>query len=93
MKEKIFIVDNLKCGGCANSIHHKLAQVAGIDKIAVDPDTNSVRISYTQDTAAEKALSLLAQMGYPEAGTSSILQKGKSYISCAIGRIKPAPAK
>ena len=33
-------------------------------------------------------LEKLSKLGYPELGTSNVLQKAKSYVSCAIGKLE-----
>ena len=86
MKES-FIVDNLKCGGCANTIETKLSKMKGVEKVTVDPDNSSVVVEHSGECEREAFLQTLSDMGYPEEGTSNLLQKGKSYVSCVIGRV------
>ncbi len=78
-------VVNIKCGGCEKKITTSLEK-AGLSRIAIDIPNQ--KVSFEGD--AEKARTTLASLGYPEAGTKeaeSLLSKGHSYISCAIGRI------
>lgn len=82
-------VENIKCGGCANSIKQKLDE-AGHPGAEVDIEAGRVTIDgdgNDRDTVA----SALAKMGYPEVGSVEGLQsaaaKAKSVVSCAVGRI------
>lgn len=82
-------VVNMKCDGCESRIRSALAK-AGLTHISVD--AASQRISFEGDAAVARAV--LSGLGYPEAGTSqaeSLLKKGHSYLSCAIGRIVSHP--
>jgi copper chaperone CopZ len=81
------IVDNLKCGGCANTITKKLSVLEGITNVNVDKDTSTISYDYADDTLVEVVETTLAKLGYPKQGTSSLGQKAKSYISCATGKI------
>ncbi len=81
-------VANLKCAGCANTITTKLSELPGMNAVNVDPETDTVSVSYNdtllRTTITEKLLSL----GYPEAtAENGLLTQLKSYASCMIGRI------
>lgn len=85
--EKKVIVQNLKCGGCANTITKKLSELEGIETISVDKDIAEVTMNGTEQ-ALTRAEERLSELGYPVEGESnSILQKGKSFVSCATGRM------
>jgi copper chaperone len=82
-------VDNIKCGGCANTIRTKLEEAfqAGV---SVDIENGLVTI----DSAVEQRpeiVARLAKLGYPESGTTDGFEKAtakaKSFVSCAIGRM------
>jgi copper chaperone len=83
-------VDNLKCGGCANTISKKLSSMSGISDVRVDVDTGSVGFDGAAERIHEVA-NALEQLGYPRRGTASGLlgavEVAKSYVSCAIGRV------
>ena len=83
-------IENLKCGGCANTITKGLSAIDGVTDVTVNNDTNQV--SMTASEALRPAvLDKLQSMGYPEAGSVSGLASGidtaKSFVSCAIGRV------
>ncbi|SHH78075.1 heavy-metal-associated domain-containing protein [Flavobacterium johnsoniae] len=78
-------VENIKCGGCMNSIKTALMKINGVENVSIDKDTESVTI----DATVEKIILInaLSKMGYPEKGNNDLLKKAKSYVSCAIGKI------
>ncbi|MFM1859020.1 MAG: hypothetical protein RL133_520 [Pseudomonadota bacterium] len=90
MKHSINI-ENLKCGGCANTIVKGLTALGGVTQVEVDHDQSAVRfMADPQHLAAVKEK--LAAMGYPEQGSvtgfTAGLATAKSFVSCAIGRVQ-----
>lgn len=82
------IIQNLKCGGCANTVITRMSQLDNVDDIVVDNENDSVTFSYKTDSDLEKAIHLLSKLGYPVDGESNTLsKKAKSFVSCAIGRM------
>jgi len=81
-------IQNLKCGGCANTIINKLSNLKGVQKVAVDNDTNTVSFDYENKDVLLATQDLLAKLGYPIVGEkNAITTKAKSFVSCAVGRI------
>lgn len=81
-------IQNLKCHGCANTIQKGLNKIQGVFDVTVDVENS--KISFNADTLdiLELVKDKLNKMGYPEIDAhNSGLQKAKSYVSCAIGRI------
>ncbi len=83
-----FEIDNLKCGGCANTIERTLLKMKGVDGVDVDVESGTVEVNHIGNISSEELMAKLTSIGYPAKDTSTLLQKGKSYISCAIGRVK-----
>lgn len=81
-------VDNLKCGGCASTIRHRVQELAGVTSVFVDPESDAVDVDHDGSVEHDQVAAVLMRLGYPEHGTGGTLEKAKSYISCAIGRIK-----
>ena len=83
-------VENIKCGGCANSISSKLAALDGVQSVDVDIENGIVKVDAAEGMHDELAASLL-KMGYPESGTAEGIAaakaKAKSFVSCAVGRM------
>lgn len=81
-------IQNLKCGGCANTIVTKLKNLESIQKVVVDNDTNTVSFDYENEETLLATQELLAKLGYPVVGEkNAITTKAKSFVSCAVGRI------
>lgn len=83
-------VENIKCGGCANSIQKKLTQLAGVEEVKVEIDAGIVTVE-ADECQKDDIVQTLADLGYPEVGSVSGLQsagaKAKSFVSCAVGRM------
>jgi copper chaperone len=81
-------IQNLKCGGCANTIITRLNTIDGIDTVTVSNDTNSVSFNYSNENSLNTSIELLSKLGYPVEGEQNPLsKKAKSYASCAVGRM------
>jgi copper chaperone CopZ len=81
-------IENLKCGGCANTIKKGLLKLDGITDVEINIDTSEVQISTDDNELIIAVKEKLSSMGYPEVGESNtVLKKAKSYVSCAVGRI------
>ncbi len=86
-------VENIKCGGCANSIRTKLLSEALVQAVDIDIEHGQVRVEGDLESRESVAMAL-ARMGYPETGSVEGMRaaaaKAKSFVSCAIGRIDNA---
>lgn len=80
-------VDNLKCHGCANTITKSISKLNGVNQVEVDVEHGTVSVLGSNACDRELLVKTLSKLGYPEHGTSTDLQKVKSYVSCAVGRI------
>ncbi len=83
-------VENIKCGGCANTITTKLKALEGVSDVNIDIEKGEVSID--SDTALrDQVIATLLKLGYPESGTAEGIAaakaKAKSFVSCAVGRI------
>lgn len=86
-----FVVENVKCGGCAQTISKELKKI-GFLNIVVDPEKGFIEVDTPKDIAQlATAAKTLKELGYPiiesEEGLSAALLKANSYISCALGKI------
>lgn len=81
-------IQNLKCGGCANTITKNIAVLEGITNVSVHVEESTVTFSYETEAKLAEVKEKLKTLGYPEDGaTNSIGSKAKSYVSCAIGKM------
>ena len=81
-------IQNLKCGGCANTISKKLNALDDVSEVSIEVEDNSVTFEYSEAHTLDVVKKTLADIGYPEDGEANTLtSKAKSYVSCAIGKI------
>ncbi|WP_337043816.1 heavy-metal-associated domain-containing protein [Emticicia sp. 17c] len=84
--DKLF-VDNLKCSGCAHTIKQSLMNIVGVLEVRPNPEEGWVEVEHEDFTDTDNITRRLAELGYPKAGTSNLLQTARSYVSCALGKI------
>lgn len=84
MKQQ-FEVENIKCGGCVNSIKTALLKLEGVESIEVDKDIDTIALTGTIER--DLVIKKLNDLGYPEKGQNTMVKKAKSYVSCAVGRM------
>lgn len=86
--DTLITVQNLKCGGCANTITKKIQTMEDVSNVNINVEDNTVFISYSKEETYAQVVSALKTMGYPEENESNTLgNKAKSYVSCAIGKM------
>lgn len=90
--QKSFKLQNIKCGGCANTIKESLKEEFGEVDVDLTQEPRVVTLEIKDDQSEEKFLKKMKALGYPmqdeDLGilTKSAL-KAKSFISCASGKI------
>jgi len=85
---KTIQVENLKCGGCASTIKKGLISLDGIDSVDIAIETSEITFQTEDEEIIASAIKKLSGMGYPQVGDpNSVLQKAKSYVSCAVGKM------
>ena len=81
-------IQNLKCGGCANTITRRLSEINDLSELTINNDNHTVSFNYEHENTLIKAKELLNNIGYPVVGDKNALTtKAKSFVSCAVGRI------
>ncbi|MBA4134684.1 MAG: heavy metal transporter [Flavobacterium sp.] len=83
--EQQFEVENIKCGGCMNSIKTALLKLDGVTDVSIDKEIDTVTVTGTM--IREDVINKLNDLGYPEKGNNTLIRKAKSYVNCAIGRM------
>jgi len=87
MRSSIYI-QNLRCGGCANTITKALENLEGITNVSVDVDDNRVSFATENDQSKLATVMTLKNIGYPPSTEqNSIRHKSKAIISCVKGKI------
>ncbi len=87
----IFKVENVKCGGCANTLQKKLEKEFGHIEVNLDLYPREITLDIEKSRICELQTALRG-LGYPLSddklgfieGTTT---KAKSFISCAVGKI------
>ena len=84
----IIKIQNLKCGGCANTIIKKISDIENVTNVNV----NVIESTVTFDSLSQHEITLvrhkMAVLGYPAEGeNNSVVSKAKSYFSCASGKM------
>ncbi len=86
--ETTIYIQNLKCGGCANTVTKNVSAIGNITNVKVNVEESSVAFNYENDANLAEVKDKLQSLGYPEDGQANSLgSKAKSYVSCAIGKM------
>lgn len=84
-------VENIKCGGCANTIQRRLSEIDGVESVIVDVEQGAVTVN-SDEELRPLVTENLKKLGYPISGSvegmGSVKAKAKSFVSCAIGRME-----
>jgi copper chaperone len=87
MKTTLYI-QNLKCGGCANTITKNVSSIDAVTEVLVNVEKSDVSFDYPSEEKLIEVKEKLKTLGYPEDGEANSLgSKAKSYVSCAIGKM------
>ncbi len=78
-------VENIKCGGCMNTIKKALMSLSGVSEVSITKESETVRVE--GDVPRDMLTSKLSELGYPEKGSNSLLHQAKSFVSCAVGKL------
>ena len=83
--KKQFEVENIKCGGCMNSIKTALLKIENVEEVTIDKEIDTIFVTGTADRMT--IITKLNELGYPEKGDNTLLRQAKSYVNCAIGKM------
>ena len=96
---KSYDVANIRCEGCANTIRKALSEHFG-NSVEVDLSVmpRKVTVEIGEERDEERLIATLRKLGYPliDDDVTSIegaVMKGKSFVSCAIGKFNPTKEK
>ena len=95
--QQTFKVQNVKCGGCANTLQTKLKEEFGEIEVNLEVMPREISLNI-EDSEVEKLKSALKTLGYPPADESfgfveETSMKAKSFVSCAVGKFEVAKGK
>lgn len=87
----IIEVENIKCGGCANSIRREIGTIQGVFSVDVNFIDGIISVDHTDEVERKTIADRLLKMGYPEKGSvegfEALKAGAKSFVSCAIGKL------
>jgi copper chaperone len=87
--KRILALENIKCDGCSTSIKVSLLKIPDVKSAEVSSEDGTVTIEYSGgENIWSRIVDQLHSMGYVKPGEGSILSSAKSYVSCAIGKLK-----
>ena len=86
-----FEVENVKCGGCANTLKTKLKESFGDVEVNLEVHPRKITLDI-EENQKEELQKKLRSLGYPlstdELSTlENVGIKAKSFVSCAIGKM------
>ena len=89
--KKTYEVENVKCGGCANTLKTKLKDTFGDVEVNLDVMPRKITLDI-EENQIEELKQKLRSLGYPlstdELSTfENVGAKAKSFVSCAIGKM------
>ena len=96
--KKSYEVLNIKCGGCAGTVKSKLKERFPDIEVSLESEPRVVSATVTSDAEEVYLLETLKSLGYPSVnenvgGFEGALLKGKSFVSCAIGKMSSEKEK
>ena len=89
--KQTFLVQNVKCGGCANTLKKALKDDFGDIEVNLGKEPREITLDVDDDKKENLKLKLRS-LGYPlvtdELSTlQNVGAKAKSFVSCAIGKM------
>ena len=82
-------IQNLKCGGCANTIIKKVSDIENVTNVNVSVEESTVAFDSLSQNEITIVRHKMAVLGYPADGeNNSVISKAKSYFSCAAGKME-----
>lgn len=90
--KKSYEVYNIKCGGCASTVKSKLKDRFPDIEVDLDHEPRIIRATISTPEDERYLLQTLRSLGYPSVNedlgsVEGALLKGKSFVSCAIGKM------
>lgn len=81
------VVENVKCGGCSETIVSALTKIHGVTACEVDVKSGTVTVEGHPNRL--EIVRALESLGFPETGTeNTLLMKAKSFVTSAVNRIR-----
>lgn len=82
-------IQNLKCGGCENTLRQNLSKFSFINNLEIDVACSTLSYEAVKPEDTELIVLKLSELGYPVIDeVNSLSKKAMSYLSCVMGRVK-----
>ena len=65
MDKKTFLIPNISCGHCVNTIKNELEELDGIIKVAGNPEKKEIEVECESPATLELIKETLAEINYP----------------------------
>ena len=65
MENKTFLVPNISCSGCVNSVESTVRQINGVRSVAADEHTKQVAVQWEAPASWEQIKVALTEVEYP----------------------------
>ena len=94
MKKQTFKVQNVKCGGCANTLMTKLSDTFGAIEVNLELTPREITLTI-EDEKIPQLREALRSLGYPMSDEhlgfiENTTAQAKSFVSCAVGKFEVA---
>lgn len=63
--EKTFLVPNISCGHCVNSIKNELSELDNVHKVDGNPDNKTITVEWSLPITEEDIRKTLKNINYP----------------------------
>ena len=92
--KQVFKVQNVKCGGCANTLITQLKERFGEIEVNLDVMPREIQVDI-EDADIPQLKNALKTLGYPSSDENfgfieESSMKAKSFVSCAVGKFEIA---
>jgi copper chaperone CopZ len=90
--KQLFVVKNVKCGGCAGRLKKALWEEFGEVEVNLEVEPREISLDISEDKFEPLKLKLRS-LGYPLiddelTALQSVRTTAKSFVSCAIGKME-----
>lgn len=67
MEKKTFLVPEIGCSGCVNTVESTVKQISGVDTVTADEQTKQVVVQWQAPATWEQIKTALVEVDYPPA--------------------------
>ena len=60
-----YTIPNINCNHCVHTIKMEVSEIAGVESVDGDPNTQKVTVTFDSPATEEKIISVLTEINYP----------------------------